>query len=585
MLGGIGIVATASATLALISLTLGSVATLAQDRHPPEVFWIPGLRVKSAPVFTLLVAVILVVSLLSPVAAVHSIRSKGPVDSPVPERPDLATAFATWEKATSGCGRLETIDGLSFRIRVMPMLAAEGGGIRAAYWTSTGVDLLSGRAEFAESTDGATLTDREIDWCRVAFFSGGASGGAVGLTVSRFADAVPGHEQVISMARSSALAKATMGTLVRDILYGASGVPLPSSVPGWQDRAALIEEAWVADMGGEQSALATNFLPAVPEQAVKSPTGYLILNSASSSTGCRVFVSQVKMPAFGDTEGAVIRCDYAVDPDGDPRVPDSIDFFRYFGASAGRADAGVAQRRDGCTGNLQAATAAVLAARFPYVTPSGVVGPCGIGAEDQLIDGGYIENSGIATITDLAPTWLDLVRRHNGASLAAEGADTIDLIVPMVVYFDNDTNSDLTVAPPGATLEGLVPIMGYLRGNPAMNRGTTLLQRAQAVVDPSNLWTVTSSNSDAARTAVRHVRPKGVIVVNQAITPTVTAPLGWSMSGQSIESMNRALYGQFSSSCIHPEGEEAGNTSLVCQRGYGSLADAIAAFGAQRPAG
>jgi hypothetical protein len=47
----------------------------------------------------------------------------------------------------------------------------------------------------------------------------------------------------------------------------------------------------------------------------------------------------------------------------------------------------------------------MLASRFPFVTPSGVVGPCAAQGEQQLVDGGYVENSGLGTIVDLAPQW------------------------------------------------------------------------------------------------------------------------------------------------------------------------------------
>ena len=61
----------------------------------------------------------------------------------------------------------------------------------------------------------------------------------------------------------------------------------------------------------------------------------------------------------------------------------------------------------GTPGHLPLSTAAVLSARFPWVTPLGWIS--GIQADEKdednakmrLVDGGYFENSGVATALDL----------------------------------------------------------------------------------------------------------------------------------------------------------------------------------------
>ena len=97
----------------------------------------------------------------------------------------------------------------------MLLLAAEGGGIRAAYWTVQGLQAI------------------EEDTCgeHSALFAAGASGGSVGLTVARFSgkdgqpDGTSAVKAVEGMADPGILAKAANGTFVRDILAGANGVP------------------------------------------------------------------------------------------------------------------------------------------------------------------------------------------------------------------------------------------------------------------------------------------------------------------------------------------------------------------------
>jgi hypothetical protein len=91
-----------------------------------------------------------------------------------------------------------------------------------------------------------------------------------------------------------------------------------------------------------------------------------------------------------------------------------------------------------------AATAAMLAARFPYVTPSGHVGECArangdIAPLDQLVDGGYLENTGLGTINDLSDIWLPQVRKWNTDELQKSQPK---LIVPLVAYLDNATGTD-----------------------------------------------------------------------------------------------------------------------------------------------
>ena len=99
----------------------------------------------------------------------------------------------------------------------MLLVAAEGGGIRAAYWTVRGLEAMG---EY-------TCAGRSV------LFSAGASGGSVGLTVARFSGTAtdPGItravEAIQQMAGPGTLSEAADGTFIRDTFYGATGVPLP----------------------------------------------------------------------------------------------------------------------------------------------------------------------------------------------------------------------------------------------------------------------------------------------------------------------------------------------------------------------
>jgi hypothetical protein len=71
---------------------------------------------------------------------------------------------------------------------------------------------------------------------------------------------------------------------------------------------------------------------------------------------------------------------------------------------------------------------------------------------------------------------------------------------------------------------------------------------------------------DAVR-AIQTTRPYPVVVVHGTTAPSVAVPLGWTLSDNSIQTMNDALAEQEQRSCRNA------NADLVCARGFGSLKD------------
>ena len=356
----------------------------------------------------------------------------------------------TWLNQSDAC----EVEVNGQRVRPMIMVAAEGGGIRAAYWTVKGLAAI----------------DRETDGCGAhsTLFSGGASGGSVGLTVARFSGTPsdPGTAQAVdavrAMAEPETLGQAVIGTFLRDPAYAATGVPLGTNgvapAGSWADRARLIELGWNDASAGRPWGT-SDFLA---DPATLSPaTGPLVLNSSSVASQCRTWVSQLDLeqptpPAAGTTGEQ--RCDRRVGPGAR-----TIDLFAAYGPVGGTGP--------DCLRSVTASTAALLTARFPFVTPGGVVGGCDTRSDDgssfwprtQLIDGGYIENTGLATITDLSAQWLAQVRTHNDDVVA--GRTTEPLIIPFVVFLTNQqaTAGRLT-PPPALQSELLLPAVGYLAG-------------------------------------------------------------------------------------------------------------------------
>ncbi len=570
---GLGVIAVVLLTLSALSLMIGSFVVLAQDGGAPEIFW--KLDLRAAPITLLLLIALVISGFAGGVAQVHGQRAL-PASSgtPVPERSTVPAAYAQWLAQPDPCRHQ---DG-DITLRPLLLIAAEGGGIRAAYWSAGALDLMVAAAPCA---DAATL------------FSGGASGGAVGLTAARYTAAGQARDTVAIMAGPTALAANATGLFDRDIVYAASGVPAPAfgdsgvsdrlratGDTGWADRAALMEAVWES----EAPVLAQGFL--APAGPLESPSGHLVLTSTSVGTGCRYLISQLDL---GTTDGRSTDCADLRQP-----VAGTVDLLASYGAAA--AGAGEDQR---CIPQLTAATAALLASRFPFVMPSAVIGGCGDAPPDQLVDGGYVENTGLGTIVDLADQWLPLVRSHNTVQLRT--SDAPELVVPIVVYLDNGTGSDLRAPSVEVTFEPLVPLEANGRAKIQQSDAPTLLQRAAQLVatdqivdaslcDPvllaaDNASALACDHVGAASAAIDRWRIRPVVVVHQSTAPTVTAPLGWTLSQDSMTSMDQALDHQATTPCPPPVAPDADPASVptepvgkVCAQGYGSLADLIASL-------
>ena len=521
----LGVIATFQLALGSLSVVVACTVILFQPGGSPEVFW--PLRVPFAPVTTLVVLACLFAATVGG-DDVHRIRPyTGPsADFSAEDRPELDGVFRTWLRTGRSCAtplQVQSQSGATeLKVRPLLMYAAEGGGIRAAYWTGAAIDRLA--------TPATSTGDPVKPVCRSALLSSGASGGSVGLSIASVRDAGTAAAAVTAIAGPEALGAASDGLIVRDTVYAATGVPVPSLLDDrtgrvtWSDRGTLIEQAWEEGI----DTFDRPFLRPRPDLRWDwGPTGALVVNSVSPTTSCRTLISQVQLPGDGTSECSP----------GQPAAA-STDLVQ-------------------CTGQLRTVTAALLTARFPYVTPSGVVdcpGPDGIlpSGDDvatQVVDGGYAENTGVGTLLDLMPRVLEDVRRHNSCVLSADprdgtcrgepAADT--LVVPQLVYFDNGTGSDLVSRPRGVTLEALVPPITILQAQGALYSARAQLERAHAMLATDQLWSSSTALGAAARPAVDAWRGNQVAVVYQATRPGLAAPLGWVLSRGSIAAMDTAL--------------------------------------------
>jgi hypothetical protein len=513
--GALGVVAVAVGLLGAITSLLGLIVLSLRRRRPLALFELLGMR--SDPVIALVLVIPVVVAQLSGSVALHGVDRLA-VDAAVVDRPGLEEAFDDWLERSDGCEA--TIDGVT--VRPLVLVAAEGGGIRAATWT------VATLAEFA--ADGRCAADS-------VFLSSGVSGGSIGLAVAATLDrtaagpAAPDQTYpdrvrtaIDDIGGSAALPAALVGLFGSDPLASTTGLRSPTfeDPTRWRDRAALIEDAWRdAD---PSMALAWDAEPT-------APTGLVVFNSTDILSGCRVVVSQVDLGTGrfgstveeshgGDAEGNAQRprCDQ-----GSAEPPLTLDLVDFYGSCAFAADW---------------ATASMLSARFPVVTPGGVIDrSAACGADEgalgddrdrlHLVDGGYAENSGLGLIADIAPDLARIVAEYNSEA-------EVD-VVPHLVYIQNSPGAYLAPRAQESVPELSVPIAGF--GTKATQvTPNAWIQRAMAAFDIS---------SDQ------------VVIAAAGTEPSVTMPLGWGLSDATFDQLIAAAREQASSGdCAVPEWSE-----------------------------
>ncbi len=229
------------------------------------------------------------------------------------------------------------------------IVAAEGGGIRAAYFTS---QIL------------ARMQDADPCFARQVFAISGVSGGSLGGADFVAELSVAPTEASLSRRVSDTFANDLLAPVVATALFAdlwqkwlpASIVNLPNS-----DRAASLEAAF--EHHGAPGLAASLHQPLVDRP-------WLLMNTTSVETGTRVVAAPVRLDA---PQFSKVRSFAQIAPDLDMRL----------------------------------STAAVLSARFTYVTPAGSAITQTIDIKQQpasikarFVDGGYYDNSGILTAVD-----------------------------------------------------------------------------------------------------------------------------------------------------------------------------------------
>ena len=321
------------------------------------------------------------------------------------------------------------------------IIAAEGGASRAAFMVATVVGDLMDRAKAKGDPADAANPGRRI------FAISGVSGGAFGAAVVRaaLADAaespnrvppcVAAQETWFAAADRSRdfhnswraclqllvsgdyLSPVFVGVGFRDNLFA------PREWFFWgksliEDRAALIEEAWERHYDSVTNAgHATNGAACGDDTrhglcrrfgyTKLAPAGswapLLLLTGTSVDTGRRIIVSDLTSTRDSIANGQ--HSPVAL-------YSAAFDVFELLSSplppprrrpNASRAIATATRRRSIAAPDIRLSTAALLSARFPIISPPGVLRvatqPC---YGDRIVDGGYFESSGLTTALDIA---------------------------------------------------------------------------------------------------------------------------------------------------------------------------------------
>lgn len=534
----VGVVAVVIVLLGSITSLLGLIVLSLRRRRPLALFELLGLR--SDPVIALVLLIPLLGGQLSGSVALHAVAVSEVPEESAAARQDLAAEFDDWLTRSGTC--TATFEGQT--IRPLVLVAAEGGGIRAATWTAATL---------------AGFADRGPCAANSVFLSSGVSGGAVGLAVTATLpdggnlDGAAILTQIERLGASATLPAAAVGLVGSDPLAATTGLRL--STPGadaeWRDRAALVEDSWRQTAPGLESTW---------DATPTAPTGLIVLDSADILSGCRVVVSQVILGTGIDgstTEQATTsdpehtttrpRCDQ-----GAAEPPLTLDFVDFFGAD--------------CPVELDWATAALLSARFPVVTPGGVVDrgltcgtePAGGSRDDRLhlVDGGYAENSGLGLIADISPQLAQIVARYNSVERPA-GAP---LVVPFLVYIQNSPGAYLSPRERESIPELSVPSAGFDTKTTQVTPNSWI-QRAMASLG-------SLCEKDDVRCAVDTAELTGtssrVVIAAAGTVPSVAVPLGWGLSQATFDQLVAAadrendVAGEDATGCAPPTWSEYG---------------------------
>lgn len=361
------------------------------------------------------------------------------------------------------------------------IVAAEAGGIRAAYWTASVLAELQDRAR-----------DQDLNFARHLFAISAVSGGSLGGTMFAALLNAPAEQARSGCQPESHLRCRAQRLLSQDFLAPTVAAFLfPDLVqrflpqPLLNDRGLALEESWEA--GWDEFEAGEWFRRRFETLWENDPfaTPLLLLNGTVVETGQRLIIN--------------------------PLGFDSENFHRTFSDALDSAAA--------MGSEIPLSTAAHLSARFTYVSPAGTIRRRDLTDSEKqwirVVDGGYFENSGAVTADEIL---LAVQQKAEALKIA---------IWPVVIHI---SNSPVRPAEQSGGLPGRRMLMGEVL-SPV---------RALLHTRPARGY---QARDELRRRLVSSNPPKGSHVHFGLCQYAVTLPLGWDLSEAAQQDMTFQLIG------------------------------------------
>jgi hypothetical protein len=541
-LGTIGIILL---FLTVASVVVGILAALAEWIDAPRPMKAMGFR--RFPVFILLAGWFVIASTLPFDKGFHDVRFLA--GDPSTDGGRIVTvrdAFGDWLSAiqVEEFQKRTGDDGTKHAIPLI-IISASGGAIRAGFWTDLVLDcIFSAEPMHLEGHPDSPCKGSPAGTKGNPFFfaASSVSGSSVG-TVEYVA-----HSVLQSQGNPDAgWVTAHVGG---DYLSGELAWNLAVELPrvffrfnGKMDRGEALERAWQqswvsgpwtpgwghAFLNGshqeDDGPLTAGFLDTWQARAGPNAGGpdgayvpLMILNGSNVVDGCRLATSPLDSdghpgPLVPNTAGQVPGCLNTPGEVGsrtDRVLAATLDLDGFLC----EATATLAGRRD-----VELSTAALLSARFPFVSPSGRIEQCGgAGTAVFAVDGGYLDASGGFTAVEL---WRSLAPAVGAYNLSPTTTDPRSgfCVVPFLIQIDNGYSEPKSQSATKRQEELTVPLKGALASRSVVSE----LARQQAALafggpDPADGIIFNGSR-------YAHFYPR--------VHPGAQAPLNWVLSNTS----------------------------------------------------
>jgi hypothetical protein len=412
-------------------------------------------------------------------------------------RPSVQEAFLAWHEAVQKAYPSIT-SGSSPAPRPVFIVATEGGGIRAAYWTALVLAAVQDRSNDQRKTWSVGHPGQPLppDFASHLFAVSGVSGGSLGAVVfnALLAEnvAYPIQNRAHDILRQDFLSPTLAAMFFPDLLQRFLPFPIAAA-----DRGVALEKAWEygwqrtisgKDVSGQPrpNRLAQPFRTLWKTRQGAIPLPALFLNGTRVESGKRVITSNLLIKSGADGEFADAEDAEAILDNGGSR-------------------------------DIPLSTAAHMSARFTYVSPAGRLPDGG-----HIVDGGYFENSA-------AGTALEILYAVEGV---IENADWPERIVPVVIQIRNgptkekpDTPTDSSYTPDQPEHDFLSEVLAPV--NTLLNTRNARASFSQEAIDGEQNSQANGGLQNSLRFGLH--------------SSAVPLPLGWMLSGDAANEMRRQL--------------------------------------------